>query len=222
MASVPVETTRSATTGELLFANVRDHGTASHPYFVSGSLTAGAEHNRNLADALHFFSALHGRYPGVMDHAAGRSHDKVSRSWLNAACEAMSVERQFLARLAVAAGPAPSTPGSGSQAALLAQRTALTVLAQSERHGCALGAALALAVDWITVRALLETAAARLGLVVPDCTLGDEANLNEVADAAGASLATERAMLFGAQQLALQHRSLWDLLDARHQARLDY
>jgi hypothetical protein len=32
----------------------------------------------------------------------------------------------------------------------------------------------------------------------------------------------ERAILFGAQQLALQHRSLWDLLEARRQARLAY
>jgi hypothetical protein len=26
-------------------------------------------------------------------------------------------------------------------------------------------------------------------------------------------------LLFGAQQLAVQHRGLWDLLEARHQAR---
>jgi hypothetical protein len=28
-------------------------------------------------------------------------------------------------------------------------------------------------------------------------------------------------LLFGAQQLSLQHRGLWDLLEARHQARLE-
>ena len=42
----------------------------------------------------------------------------------------------------------------------------------------------------------------------PEATLGDAAPV-------------ERAMLFGAQQLALQHRGLWDLLEARRQARLD-
>jgi len=51
------------------------------------------------------------------------------------------------------------------------------------------------------------------------CSLGDAALLREVADGAAES---ERALLFGAQQLALQHRALWDLLEAREQARAEY
>ena len=222
MASVSVLTNRPVQTGELLFALVGDEGSATHPYFYGDSFTSGAESARNVADALHFLCALHGRFPGIIDHAAGRTFEPSSRVWLLRACEAIAIERQFLTRLSVAAGPAPSTPGSGAESAVVVQRHALTVLAQSERHGSALGAALALAADWLVIRRLLESASARLGVEAPESRLGDEGALKEVADAAGQSVAMERALLFGAQQLALQHRGLWDLLEARRQARLSY
>jgi hypothetical protein len=216
MASVSVESAGGVRTGALLVACVADHGSATHPYYTSPALSNGA----NLADAIHFLCALHGRHPGVVDLAATRIVDPAGRAWLASAAEGAAAERGLLTRLAVAAGPIPSTPGGGgSEGAIQAQRAALATLAQSDRKGCALGAALALAADWVAVRTVIEAAAKRLGLEVPAAGLGDEARLRAVADEAAQ---VERALLFGAQQLALQHRALWDLLEARQQARRDY
>jgi hypothetical protein len=221
MASISVAKASGAGTGALLIACVAEHGSAAHPYFVSEALRGGPDSARNLADAVHFLCALHGRHPGIVDLAAGRAPEPAARAWLTAAGEAMAVERLYLTRLAVAAGPAPSTPGGGgSESAVIAQHGALATLAQSDRKGCALGAALAVAADWVTVRTLLDAAARRIGIEAPPCRLGEEAELRPIADAAGEVAAAERAMLFGAQQLSHQHFGLWDLLEARHQARL--
>ena len=217
MASLSVESA-GVRTGSLLAACVADHGSATHPWFGSDALLMGSEASRNLADAIHFLCALHGRHPGVVDHAASRTVEPSARAWLQAATAAAAAERTLLTRLAVAAGPIPSTPGGGgSEAAIQAQRSALATLAQSDRKGTALGAALAFASDWAPVRrVVIEAAARRLAIEVAPSGFGDEAMLHAVADEAGAS---ERALLFGAQQLALQHRALWDLLEARAQAR---
>ena len=167
MASVSVRA-NGAGTGDLLFACVAEHGSAAHPYFVSPALLNGPESARNLADAVHFLCALHGRHPGVVDHAAGRPMEDAARAWLIAAGEAMAAERLYLTQLAVAAGPAPSTPGGGaSEAAVIAQRNALTTLAVSDRRGCALGASLAFAIDWSPIRTVLDAAAQRLGIDPP-------------------------------------------------------
>src|SRR3546814_13313378 len=47
------------------------------------------------------------------------------------------------------------------------------MLAESDRHGCALGASIALTLDWRTIRVLLDISALRLALVPPTCTLPD-------------------------------------------------
>lgn len=217
MASLSVESA-GVRTGSLLAACVDSHGSATHPWFGSDALLKGPEASRNLADAIHFLCALHGRHPGVVDHAATRIVDPAGRAWLQAATAAAAAERTLLTRLAVAAGPIPSTPGGGgSEAAIQAQRSALATLAQSDRKGTALGAALAFASDWAPVRrVVIEAAARRLAIEVAPNGFGDEETLHAVADEAEA---TERALLFGAQQLALQHRALWDLLEARACAR---
>ena len=220
MVSLSVAKAAGAGTSELLFACVAEQGSAGHPYFASDAFAAGTDSARNLADAVHFLCALHGRHPGIVDLAAGRTPEADARAWLNAAGNAMAAERLYLTQLAVAAGPAPSTPGgSGAESAVIAQRGALATLAQSDRRGCALGAALAFVLDWAPVRALLDAAAGRLGVEPPLRALEASDGLDAIADAAGASPAIERAMLFGAQQLALQHRGLWDLLEARREAR---
>lgn len=218
MASLSVESVDGVRTGSLLAACVAEHGSVTHPWFASEALLSGPEASRNLADAIHFLCALHGRHPGVVDHAAARNVEPAGRAWFASATGAAAAERTLLTRLAVAAGPIPSTPGgSGSEAAIQAQRAALSTLAQSDRKGTALGAALAFACDWAPVRKnVIEAAAKRLGIEVAPSGFGDAATLRAVADEAGQS---ERALLFGAQQLALQHRALWDLLEARAQAR---
>jgi hypothetical protein len=220
MATRSVETARGTRTGALLLACVVDHGTATHVYFASEGLQRGPDATRNLADAIHFLCALHGRHPGIVDLAATRTVEPGGRAWLNQAAEAMADERLYLTRLSVAVGPIPSTPGGiGSETAILAQRAALATLAQSDRRGCALGAALAFAADWASIRTILDAAAHKLGVDPRPLTLGNPELLREVADGAAES---ERALLFGAQQLALQHRALWDLLEARQQARREY
>ncbi|HEX8641267.1 MAG TPA: hypothetical protein VF704_08930 [Allosphingosinicella sp.] len=220
MASVSLVRQAGSGAGAALLACVGEHGSAAHPWFGSEPLVSGPDSARNLADAVHLLCALHGRQPGLVDLAAARTVEPEARAWLNAGAGAMTAERNYLTRLAVAAGPVPGTPGgAASEAGVAAQRGALATLAQSDRRGCALGAALAFAADWIPIRALLDTAARRLGLEPPPSRLGREEELRAVADAAADSPSAERALLFGAQQLALQHRALWDLLEARREAR---
>ncbi len=221
MASVSVAKAAGASSGALLIRCVAEHGSASHPYFSSPALVSGGDAARNLADAIHFLCALHGRHPGIVDLAAGRTIEPAARRWLVGAEQAVATERLSLTRLAVAAGPVPSTPGgAGSESAVAHQRNALNILARSDRRGCALGAALAFAADWESIRNLLNVFAARLGVEIPEHGLGGGEALRAVADEAGETPSVERALLFGAQQLALQHRGLWDLLEARQQARL--
>lgn len=220
MVSVPLEQASRPLTGARLFACVTDQGSAAHGYHASEELLKGPQSTRNLADAVHFLCTIHGRYPGVIDHAAARTTDPAARAWFGPALEGFSAERAFLARLTVEAGPVPSTPGSaGAEAALLSQRHALDMLSQSERGGCALGAAMALIADWGTIRFVLNVAANRFGVSIPGYRLMDNQSIRALADTLGATPLVERAMLFGAQQTMLQHHGLWDLLDARQQAR---
>jgi hypothetical protein len=220
MALAPVEKALGALAGARLFNCVAEHGSAAHSYHASPSLLRGPQSSRNLADAVHFLCTVHGRYPGVIDHAATRALDPAARAWFGQALEGFSEERAFLARLSVEAGPLPSTPGAaGAEATLLSQRHALDMLAQSERNGCALGASMALVVDWGRIRGVLNVAANRFGVEPPHYRLTDTGAVRALADTLGAAPLVERALLFGAQQIMLQHHGLWDLLEARQLAR---
>lgn len=206
--------------GQLLLARVADHGTANHPYAMGPELTHSGEASRNIADLTHFLCTLHGRYPGVVDHAAGRVVDPGARAWLAEAAYAFAGERAYLARLAVAAGPVPSTPGAAdSDAAVRGQRHAIEMLAQSERSGCALGAAMAVILDWAAVRRALDAAAHRFAIEVPPYAIGNPDHVAAVADEFASTIGTQRALAFGAEQILVQHYGLWDLLETRQQAR---
>ena len=199
-------------------ALVESDGSANHPYLRR--LAENLEPMRDLADAAHFICILHGRHPGVVDYALDHAREPVERGWLEAAAEAFVTERAYLVRIVAAAGPLPSTPGHAeSEAATAAQRHALDMLAQSDRAGCAIGAAIALALDWVVIRGVLDSAADRLGLSPPPLTLPLAEETVSVVDALVRDGAIERALLFGAQQLFAQHRGLWDLLEARASAR---
>lgn len=220
MASASVQTASGARTGLLLLACVAEHGSAAHPYAKSEKLLRGPDASRNLADLIHFLSTLHGRYPGVIDHAAGRIVEPDARAWIATAANAFADERAYLARLAVAAGPVPSTPGAAdSDAAVRAQRHALEMLAQSERNGCALGSAMAVILDWQFVRAALDVAALRFGVTPTEYDAAQPDILRAIADGFAESPSGQRALLFGAQQILVQHYGLWDLIEARQQAR---
>lgn len=211
---------QSRGTAELLDNLVACEGTGAHPHVKSGALSSGPDAMRNLADAVHFLCLLHGRYPGVIDSAARKAVDPASRKWMEEAAQAFAQERAFLSKVAAAVGPVPSTQGQAQcEAAVAAQRRALDMLAESDRQGCAIGAAIALTLDWRTIRVLLDISAQRLDLATPRCTLPDLRDTARVAAQIADGPAVERAVAFGAQQLIAQHSGLWDLLAARAASR---
>lgn len=215
-----IETARSEQVADLLVSLTLTDGSASHPYLKSEALSSDREAVRNLADAAHYLCVLHGRFPGVIDHARAHTSHPAAQGWLADSADAFAAERSLLTRLAVATGPLPSTPGQAEcEAAVLQQRHALDMLAQSDRSGCALGAAIALALDWRAIRTILDAAARRVSIEPQACVLPHEDETRTVAMTVADSPAFERAMSFGAQQLLNQHRGLWALLEARQTAR---
>ncbi|WP_340264154.1 DUF6975 family protein [Sphingobium mellinum] len=198
-------------------------GTANHDHASSARAGIGRDAVLtlpDLADAAHYLCVLHGRHPGVVDHAATRSADNAARDWLVRAADAFARERAYLTQVTVALGPAPSTAGqSDCETTVSQQRHALDMLAQSDRRGCAMGAAIALVLDWRAVRHALDVAAIRVGTEPHGCDLPEWKTTLAVAHAIGGDDATDRAMQFGARQLLNQHRGLWDLLQARAEIR---
>ena len=159
----------------------------------------------------------------MFDLALQRSAGGPVQTWLARAAEAFERERAYLVRLTAAVGPLPSTPGAAeTENSLAAQRRALETLALSERPGCALGAATALVGDWWPIRRLLDRTATRIGTDCPPPSIPDETSIREVIHHCAEGPAAQRALAFGTEQLLLQHRALFDLLEARASARGDY
>ena len=214
---------QSVSVAEAQLARVAVNGCASHPHVQALIDGSGQHAGRDLADAVHLLCSLHGRHPGLIELALQHSGDAPARAWLALAADAFERERLYLVRLTSAVGPLPSTPGAAeTEASLLAQRHALEILAMSERRGCALGAAASLVGDWPPIRRLLDRAGARVGLDVPPFELPDEDSLSAAIEVSSDTPASERALGFGGEQLLLQHRGLFDLLEARASARGDY
>jgi hypothetical protein len=208
---------------EAQLARVAGEGCARHSYLNSLLEASGRHSGRDLADAVHLLCNLHGRYPGLIEIALQRCPKGPIQDWLNRASEGFERERLYLVRLTSAVGPMPSTPGAAeTEGSLVAARHALETLAMSERNGCALGAATALVGDWWPVRRLLDRAAARVGTESPAPSLPDEASVVAIIESGAETPASERALGFGGEQLLLQHRALFDLLEARAEARGDY
>jgi hypothetical protein len=203
-------------------ARVASEGCARHSYLSSLLESSGRHSGRDLADAVHLLCSLHGRYPGLIELALQRCPNGPVQDWLVRASEGFERERLYVVRLTSAVGPLPSTPGAAeTESSLVAARHALETLAMSERNGCALGAATALIGDWWPIRRLLDRAAARVGTEAPAPSLPDELSVVEIIDRGADSPASQRALAFGGEQLLLQHRALFDLLEARAEARGD-
>ncbi len=197
-------------------------GLATHRHARRLAEASGPQAARDLADAVHLLCSLYGRHPGLVELALNYCADGAARKWLVAASAGFERERLYLVRLTAAVGPLPSTPGSAeTESALGQQRHATETLALSERCGCALGATTALVADWSAIRGVLDRAAERMGVDVPSCSLPDEAAVVAVLAAAMVGPGAERAVAFGSQQLLLQNRGLFDLLEARAEARGD-
>lgn len=207
---------------EAQFARVANSGSARHPQLAALLASSGPTSARDLADAVHLLCHLYGRHPGLIDLVAQSGTAGAAADWVKDAAESFERERLYLVRLTAAVGPQPSTAGSAqTEAALNAQRHALETLATSERKGCALGAAASLVEDWRSVRRLLDRAAHRAGIDVPACTLPDEESVADAIRSGADTPGSERALGFGSEQLLLQHRALFDLLEARAEARQD-
>ena len=214
---------QSANVAETQLARVAGEGCARHSYLNALLEASGRHSGRDLADAIHLLCSLHGRYPGLIELALQRCPKGPVQDWLSRASEGFERERLYLVRLTSAVGPLPSTPGAAeTEASLVAARHALETLAMSERGGCALGAATALIGDWWPIRRLLDRAAARVGTESPAASLPDEASVVVAINRGTETPASARALAFGGEQLLLQHRALFDLLEARAEARGEY
>ena len=204
-------------------ARVAGEGSGRHNYLNSLLEASGRHSGRDLADAVHLLCSLHGRYPGLIELARQRCPKGAAQEWLSRASDAFERERLYVVRRTSAVGPLPSTPGAAeTETSLVAARHALETLAMSERDGCPLGAATALVGDWWPIRRLLDRAATRVGIESPAPSLPDETSVVAVIEQASATPASSRALAFGGEQLLLQHRALFDLLEARAEARGDY
>ncbi|USI73044.1 DUF6975 family protein [Sphingomonas morindae] len=211
MASKPGDL-RAPDMGSGLAAVIARDGSAAHPHVLRLATAAAPD----LADCVHFLALLHGRFPGVLDHAAERVFATGARDWMFRAAAAFAAERAFLARLVLVVGAMPITIAqTQSENAALQQAHALGVLAQSERRGTALGAALALVLDWPAIRLLMERAGAGAGLALPPLDLPSAEDSYALLPALFENAGVERAVRFGVQQLLLQHQGLWDLLETR-------
>lgn len=222
MAAIPAIDRGALSAADAQFARVGDEGSSGHPWREALVTAMGPNSSRDLADAVHLFCSLYGRHPGLIELALHNCPAGAVRDWLREASDAYERERLYLVRLTAAVGPLPSTPGAAeTESTLVAQRHAIETLARSERRGCALGAATALMADWPAIRALLDRAADRVGMVRPALDLPDHDSIARVIGDGTDGLASERALGFGGQQLLVQNRGLLDLLEARASARGD-
>lgn len=210
-------------TADLLEGLLASEGTATHRYCrsaIARKPEGFSRHSIDFADAVHHLSLLHGQAPGLISHAATRIAENAAREWLVKAIDGFARERAYLNRIVVAAGPAPSTAGQNHMSTVISQqRHALEMLAQSDRRGCALGAAIALVLDWTAIRTLLDGGSARLGVEPPYLVLPDESESLGILADIDDDLRLSRAVQFGASQLLSQHRRVWDLLETRSEAR---
>lgn len=203
-----------------LIATIVDlDGSAAHGYcahVLHGDRHSFVRDLVDFADFVHLVALLHGQAPGLVDQAAARTVEVAARQWLLDAIDAFAIERQYLNRLSVAAGPLPSTAGHSQSMSIMAQqRHAIETLAQSERRGTALGAAIMLVLEWHTIRAILDAGAIRLGIEPPPNTVPSRAETFDLLDKLPDPERLTRAIQFGGIQLLDQHRGMWDLLKTR-------
>lgn len=222
-AFIPEPADQAVGAAQLQLGRIADHGSAAHNYLETLLESSGRNSGRDLADAIHLLCHLHGHHPGLIELTLHRSPPGALHDWLGQAAETFERERLYLVRLTASVGPMPSTPGAlETESCLVAARHALETLARSERGGCALGAATALVGDWWPIRRLLDRTASRCGIESPALSLPDDGSIAAAISEAAVDPGSARALAFGGEQLLLQHRALFDLLEVRAEARGDY
>ncbi|MGB5075972.1 MAG: hypothetical protein WBO17_00635 [Sphingorhabdus sp.] len=170
-----------------------------------------------IADIAHFMNILHGRLPGVVDHAAKKIMDDSARKWLVEAIDGFAAERSYLNNMTVIAGHIRRLNGQDRITALVrSQSRNFEMLATSDRKGCPAGAAIAFVIDWHQSRSLLNTVALHVGLEAPRNSLPSMESCVNLAQQLGNDPSYRRAMAFGSEQLLAQQRGLWHLIAARH------
>lgn len=200
---------------------VAEEGSASEELLQKGLADLRSLCPQFVSDVAHYLCVLHGRFPGLVDHAAHHTADPEARKWLLTVTDAFTAERAFLTRLTVAAGPVVSGATDENCAqAFAAQSHAFEMLGTSDRQGCSAGAAIAFIEDWLTIRYLLDAIAMKVGIDTPPSKFptSDE-NAALVSQLAEKGSSVERALFFGAEQLIAQQRSFWKLMSARAEAR---
>ena len=174
------------------------------------------------ADIAHFMNVCFGRHPGVIDFAGQKIVEQEAREWLVQAIDAFALERVFLNRLTVEAGPIHRQVGQDRVNNLVeTQGRSMEMLASSDRNGCPAGAAMAFALDWQNIRPLLDYVAVRLGIEAPICLLPDRIKTANLAQQLAETASVQRAMTFGRDQMLAQQRGLWQVIAARHAALLN-
>jgi hypothetical protein len=170
-----------------------------------------------IADIAHFMCISHGRHPGIIDHASSKILEECARDWLVDAIEGFIAERSLLNELTVCAGPITRQSGQEKITSILThQHKSFEMLATSDRHGTAAGAAIAFVVDWHLNREIFEVCALNLNIEPRQCRLPSIEACKNLASELAISENIKRALLFGAQQLLAQQRGLWNLISARH------
>ena len=166
MASLSVDTAGGARTGALLLACVAEHGTRHPSLFRQRGAEArprsdaATSPTRSIScarctAAIPASSTMPPAAPSSPAPAPGSP--RPPRRWPPSGATSPGSRSP--------PGRSRARPGgAGSETAILAQRAALATLAQSDRRGCALGAALAFAADWASIRTVLDAAAKRLGV----------------------------------------------------------
>lgn len=214
------ETILSASVPSGFLEHVNQHGSLSAPYMAKIAADFSILDTVDIADIAHFMCVLHGRHPGVVDHAAVKTTESETRDWFVEAMDGFASERAFLTKLTVSAGPISGVSANDqSNATVLAQRKALEMLSQSDRNGCAVGASLALVADWLAIRPILENIALRLDIEPRQSPLPSIEATDALKNKLSESSSVERAINFGVDQILTQHRGLWQLLEARSKAR---
>lgn len=174
----------------------------------------------DVADLAHALTVTHGGLPNIFDLASLRSDAQSLRNHLVTCSNSFQDWRRFLSALTSKAGPAPSlTDDAAHMVSLVQTKQGIQLLGESERKGCAIGAAFAMLNDWQIVLPESFKFAARLDIVEGIALPPRTSAIIEEMECLEPSAAELRAMSFGADQFYQLNDAFFRHLEARRKAR---